>query len=285
MAKKLRSPMPWPSERRLIVNADDFGSSLTVNAAVLRAHREGVLTSASIMAAGAAFGQAVDIAKATPDLAVGLHLVTVHGPATLSPMRLRHIVGPDGRFVGTPLSLGVRYAFSATARRELAAELAAQFERFAATGLPLSHVNGHLHMHMHPTILNLVVALASHYGARGVRLPRDSLRSTGVDIEAPQRSRPRARRQLRQLRRAGLPGVRAALRSGGCPDSAVEVVTRLQHDYPDREIRLMVAPPEQANRKASMLDALSTQARTRSWSPAIAISALGLSIFAMWSAR
>ncbi len=174
--ERSQASVPWPSERRLIINADDFGSSPTVNAAVIRAHREGVLTSASIMAGGAAFEQAVDIAKATPDLAVGLHLVTVDGPAALSPMRLRHIVGPDGTFVGTPLGLGVRYAFAPAARRELAAELTAQFERFAATGLPLSHVNGHLHMHMHPTVLNLVVSLAVQHGARGMRLPRDSLR-------------------------------------------------------------------------------------------------------------
>ena len=161
---------------KLILGADDFGSSTEVNAAVLAAHRHGVLTSASLMVAGQAVTEAVSMAREVPGLAVGLHLVVVDGPAVLPQSRIPHLVDADGHFPSGPLQVGLRYAFSRAARQELTAELRAQFERFAATGLPLAHVDGHHHMHLHPTVLDLVLPLAEAYGARGIRLPRDDLR-------------------------------------------------------------------------------------------------------------
>lgn len=176
-ARSSSSALAGPSsQRRVIFSADDFGESATVNAAIVRAYREGVLTSTSLMAGGAAFEEAVALARAMPGLAVGLHLVVVDGPSVLPPERLPHIVGAEGRFVGSPLRLGLRYAFDRAARQELADEIEAQLDRFAATDLPLSHVDGHLHMHMHPVVFDLVVPLAARYGARGIRLPRDDLR-------------------------------------------------------------------------------------------------------------
>ena len=79
----------------------------------------------------------------------------------------------EGFFPNDPVRAGLRYYFSRAAQAELAAELEAQFERFATTGLDLSHVDGHLHMHLHPTVLRLLLPLAERYGARGLRLPRD----------------------------------------------------------------------------------------------------------------
>jgi chitin disaccharide deacetylase len=161
---------------RVVVAADDFGSSPEVNAAILTAHRQGVLTSASLMVAGDAVGEAVSMARGMPQLAVGLHIVVVDGPATLAPHQIPHLVQSNGRFPSDPLPVGLRYAFSRAARQELAAELHAQFERFAATGLPLAHVDGHHHMHLHPAVFDLLLPLAEVYGARGVRLPREDLR-------------------------------------------------------------------------------------------------------------
>ncbi len=159
----------------MIFNADDFGRSPAINAAIIRAHREGVLTSASLMVTGDAFAEAVALARATPTLAVGLHLVVSGGRAALSPQQVPHLVDAGGRFAEDPLRAGLRYAFLRAARRELAREIAAQFERFAATGLPLAHVDGHHHLHVHPVIFNLLLPLAQRYGARGVRVPRDDL--------------------------------------------------------------------------------------------------------------
>lgn len=159
--------------RRIVVNGDDFGRTASINAAIIRAHREGILTSASLMVAEEAFGEAVALAKAHPTLAVGLHLVAATGRAVLPPAQIPHIVDARGRFPDSAVQAGLRYTVSATAKQELAREMEAQFARFAATGLPLSHVDGHLHFHVHPVVFNLLLPLAEHYGARGLRLPRD----------------------------------------------------------------------------------------------------------------
>jgi hopanoid biosynthesis associated protein HpnK len=161
--------------KQVIFNADDFGRSPAINNAVIQAHRQGVLTSASLMVAGEACKEAVELARATPRLAIGLHLVVGNGQAVLSYKEIPHLVDVHGRFRDDPLRCGLLYYFSRTAQAELAKELKAQFERFTATGLPLSHVDGHLHLHIHPTIFNLLLPLAEEYGAHGLRLPLDEL--------------------------------------------------------------------------------------------------------------
>jgi predicted glycoside hydrolase/deacetylase ChbG (UPF0249 family) len=120
----------------------------------------------------------VTIARQAPTLAVGLHLVMAGGKAALPPAQNPHIVDQNGHFPGDPVVAGLRYFSSSTAQTELAAEMEAQFERFAATGLPLSHVDGH----MHPTVFRLLLPLAEEHGAQGLRLPCDDFRlSVGYD--------------------------------------------------------------------------------------------------------
>jgi hopanoid biosynthesis associated protein HpnK len=160
---------------QIILNADDFGRSTSINAAVLRAHREGILTSASLMVTGEAAEEAVAVARETPSLAVGLHLVVAAGRPALPPNRIPHLLNGTGHFLEDPLQAGLQYFFNRAAKEELAQEVEAQFQRFAETGLPLSHVDGHLHMHIHPTVLRLLLPLAVAGGAQGVRLPRDEL--------------------------------------------------------------------------------------------------------------
>lgn len=159
----------------LIVNADDFGASHSVNAAVLEAHRHGVLSSASLMVTGAAFQEAVSMAREAPGLAVGLHLVLVHGRAAAPPETIPHLVDAAGRLPEDPAAFGLRLAFDPRLRREVASEIRAQFQRFADTGLPLAHVDGHLNFHMHPAVFPLLARGAVSHGAYGVRLPRDDL--------------------------------------------------------------------------------------------------------------
>jgi hopanoid biosynthesis associated protein HpnK len=161
--------------KQVIFNADDFGRSPAINTAVIQAHRQGVLTSASMMVAGEAGKEAVELARATPTLAVGLHLVVGNGQAVLPYKEIPHLVDVRGRFREDPLHCGLLYWFSRKAQSELAQELRAQFQRFAATGLPLSHVDGHLHLHIHPTVFNLVLPLAEEYRVHGLRLPLDEL--------------------------------------------------------------------------------------------------------------
>lgn len=159
----------------IILNADDFGRSTGINRAVMRAHREGLLTSASLMVTGDAVEEAVALARETPTLAVGLHVVVANGRSVLPPGEIRHLVDAGSRFSSDPLHIGLRHYLSRKTRAELARELAAQFDRFAATRLPLSHVDGHLHMHLHPAVFNLLLPMAEQYGARGIRVPRDEL--------------------------------------------------------------------------------------------------------------
>ncbi len=161
--------------KQVIINADDFGRTTAINSAVIQAHRQGVLTSTSLMVTGDACQEAVELARATPTLAVGLHLVVCNGRAALPHKEIPHLVDGSGRFSDNPLRSGLLYGFSRTARAELGRELTAQFERFAATGLSLSHVDGHMHLHVHPMVFNLLLPLVEDYGAHGLRLPRDEL--------------------------------------------------------------------------------------------------------------
>jgi len=160
---------------RLIVNADDFGASEEVNEAVIRAFQEGVLTSCSLMVTGEAFNHAVRLTKENPGLAVGIHLVTVMGRAVLPKSVIPSLVDAQGRFSDDPVTSGLRYFFSSSARRELKQELAAQFDKFKTAGLRLSHIDGHLHMHIHPVIFDLAVELGEQHGVRRMRVPDDDL--------------------------------------------------------------------------------------------------------------
>jgi hopanoid biosynthesis associated protein HpnK len=162
-----------PNQLRVIINADDFGASEEVNEAVIRAHREGVLTSTSLMVTGAAFEQAVGLAKENPGLAVGIHLVTVVGKSVLPQSEIPDLVDGEGNFSNNPTAAGLKYFFSPRARGQLRRELAAQFDRFRSTGLPLSHIDGHLHLHVHPVIFNAALELGAAYGARRMRVPAE----------------------------------------------------------------------------------------------------------------
>ncbi|HEY2796823.1 MAG TPA: hopanoid biosynthesis-associated protein HpnK [Thermoanaerobaculia bacterium] len=157
------------------MTADDFGFSHGVNQGILRAHREGIVTSASLMVTGDAAAEAVAIARSCPSLAVGLHLVVVSGRAALAPEEIPALVDATGLFRGGPVGIGLRYQFSGAARTQLRREIREQLARFRETGLPLAHVDGHLHMHLHPVVLSCLVELSEEFGIPTLRLPREEL--------------------------------------------------------------------------------------------------------------
>jgi len=163
------------SARRLILSADDFGLSSGVNSGIMRAHRDGVLTDASLMVNGAACDEAVELARATPGLSVGLHLVLLQGRATLPPSAIPGLVDAAGMFRNSPVAVGFRYFFTPGLHLQLEREICAQLEKYLDTGLPLSHVDGHLNIHVHPTVVNILIRVAARYGIRAVRLPREPL--------------------------------------------------------------------------------------------------------------
>ncbi len=160
----------------LIINGDDFGYSAAVNRAIVQAHRDGVLTSASLMVNEGAADEAVTLAGANPTLAVGLHLVLVLGRSALPHSEIPQITDAQGNFTNSSFAAGIKYYFSPAARRELRREMRAQFDKFVATGLPFSHVDGHTHLHMHPVIFDELIELCEAYGVRRVRVVKGEMR-------------------------------------------------------------------------------------------------------------
>jgi hopanoid biosynthesis associated protein HpnK len=163
------------SVRRLIVNADDFGRSHSINQAVIRAHREGILTGASLMVNENGFDEAVKVAKENPKLGVGLHLTLLQGHSALPPEKIPGLINTRGEFSESPVGVGLNYFFKCSLREQLRAEIHAQFEKFHSTGLPLDHVNGHLHLHLHPAVFRILMEDSEKLGIRHFRLTRDCL--------------------------------------------------------------------------------------------------------------
>ena len=157
--------------RLLIVTADDFGLHESVNEAVEQASRAGVLTAASLMVGAPAAADAIRRARALPQLRVGLHLVLADGSAMLAPERVPGLADRRGHMDARMFTRGVRFFALPAVRKQLEAEIRAQFTAFARTGLDLDHVNVHKHFHLHPTVLGLLLRVGRDFGLRAVRIP------------------------------------------------------------------------------------------------------------------
>ena len=125
------------------------------------------------MVAGAAAADAVDRARRLPGLRVGLHLVVIEGSAVLAPSAIPDLVDLAGQFPSDQAGLGVRYFFRPQVRRQLRAEIAAQYAAFAKTGLTLDHANAHKHMHLHPTVGRMLLEEGARHGLPAVRIPAE----------------------------------------------------------------------------------------------------------------
>jgi len=174
--------------KRLILTGDDFGLDVPVNEAVEEAHRRGVLTSASLMVGAEAAADAVERARRLPALKVGLHVVMVEGRPVLPPSAVPDLVDGRGELSTRLAWSGFRLFFLPRVRRQMEAETRAQFRAFRETGLPLDHADAHDHMHLHPTLLGLMLRVGREFGLRAVRLPREpalaSWRAAGRGLAA-----------------------------------------------------------------------------------------------------
>src|SRR3954471_6732607 len=158
---------------RLIVNADDFGRSPSINDAIIQAHCDGILTTASLMVNEPSCAQAVALAKQNPKLGVGLHLSLLCGRSALNSDAIPGLITPDNQFGNNPAKVGARYFFSRSLREQLRKEIRAQFDKFLRTGLTMDHVNGHLHLHLHPTVFSILMEEAERLNIRCLRLTFD----------------------------------------------------------------------------------------------------------------
>lgn len=161
--------------KQLIITADDFGLSSGVNRAVEQAWNEGLLTGASLMPGGAAFDDAVAIAHRNPGLQVGLHLTLIQGRSVLSQELLPGLVDACGNFSDNPVTAGMHYYFDRGLYCQLKCEIEAQIKKVRDAGISLSHFDGHLNIHLHPTVFRILSELMPQYGISTFRLPRERL--------------------------------------------------------------------------------------------------------------
>jgi hopanoid biosynthesis associated protein HpnK len=157
--------------KKLVVTADDFGMAPEVNEAVERGHRDGILTATSLMVSGVAAADAVARARAMPSLRVGLHIDLAEGRPVLPVETVPDLVNSEGRFHHNMVISAFNIFLRPSVRLQMEAEITAQFEAFAATGLTLDHVNTHKHFHLHPTISAAILKIGPRYGMRGLRVP------------------------------------------------------------------------------------------------------------------
>ncbi len=160
--------------KKVIITGDDFGLAIPVNNAIIQAHLRGILTTASLMVSAEASAHAIEQARAHPTLRVGLHLVLVEGRPVLPPEIIPLLTGRNGDLSNRFVLSGIRFFFVPAIRKQLEAEIRAQFEAFRRTGLRLDHANSHNHMHLHPTLLEMMIRIGKDYGLAAVRVPLEA---------------------------------------------------------------------------------------------------------------
>lgn len=164
-----------PVLRYIIINADDFGRHVEINRAVEEGLVHGCLRSATVMPGGAAFAGAIDIARRHEELGLGVHFTLVDGHPILPTEEIPSLVGAEGDFLPDHKALLKRYLKGGVNLEEVRRELAAQLQKIEATGIPISHVDSHQHMHTLPGIIDIVLDLAARAGIRAVRTPLTTL--------------------------------------------------------------------------------------------------------------
>ena len=155
----------------LVVNADDLGLHADVNRGIERAHREGIVTSASFSVVGEAFDDGVETCDRCPELDIGLHLTLVEEHPLSPPESLGRLVGPDGRFLVDHSALVGCVLAGRVSGAAVRSEFEAQIARLLKAGIRPSHVDAHQHVHLLPVIWPAIVALAIEHRIRWVRVP------------------------------------------------------------------------------------------------------------------
>lgn len=169
--------------KRLIVTADDFGLSPAVNRAVEEGWRRGILTGASLMVTADGAEEAAAIARRCPGLTVGLHLVLLQGRSAVSHTGFPSLTDRSGFFGTDPVVGGMRLFFLRSLRNQIRREIEAQCELFRSFGLPLTHLDGHLNIHLHPAVFGILTEMIPRYGIRTLRLTRET--SVARDLARP----------------------------------------------------------------------------------------------------
>lgn len=164
------------NEKRLIVNADDFGLSQGINRGIIQCFQKGIVTSATIIPTGVAFDHAVELAKLNPGLGVGVHLTLIAEEPALPPDKVKSLIDSDGNFHESHMRFILRYFFGKIDLHEIAGELEAQLVKVSDAGLLITHIDSHRHLHMLPDMLEIVTGLAKKFNIQAIRIPDGDIR-------------------------------------------------------------------------------------------------------------
>jgi len=157
---------------RLIINADDFGLTPGINRAVIELHQAGVVTSATLMATGPAFEDAVKLALANPTLGIGCHLVLVDGIPISHPDSIPTLLGADAKTFRPSILDFAQAALRRTIEQDdLARETQAQIQRIQRAGIDVTHIDSHKHTHVFPSVAETVFHIANRCGVASIRNP------------------------------------------------------------------------------------------------------------------
>lgn len=166
--------------KKLIVNADDFGLHTLINQGIIKGHREGFITSTSIMPSADAYEEAVELAKSNPKLGIGIHLTLVGGVKSVLPKeQVSSLLDAEGRFLPDYVAFAKRFYTGGVKGSELEAELRAQIEKALASGLKITHIDSHQHTHVLPGMNGLVRKLCNEYNIKRERIPKEGYTFSG----------------------------------------------------------------------------------------------------------
>lgn len=162
--------------KNLIVNADDLGWTEGVNRGIAEAHRKGLVTSTSLLANGSAFASALKVARANPEMGVGVHLNLSDGPPTAKLQEVQGLVNAAGELEGGPESLLLRIASRSLPIEQVEREWDAQIRKVRDSGIAPTHLDGHKHVQMLPGLFEIAVRMAKKHGIRAIRVAHEESR-------------------------------------------------------------------------------------------------------------
>lgn len=229
--------------KNLILNADDFGLTKGVNEAIVRAHREGILTSATLMANMPAFEDAVERARENPSLGIGVHLVLLGGRPVARPEEVASLVDENGEFPRSLATFVAKVTSGLIRREHIETELRSQIEKVRASGIEPSHVDTHKHTHAHPKVMESVARVARECGVTRVRKPFEDLRDSWTST--------------RDNRSAAVPQLAAATAARVASRSFEAICRRYGLRSPDRFLGLAATGGISAAVLRSLIDTLS----------------------------
>jgi len=171
----------------LIINADDFGLHETVNLGIIRGFSAGLITSTTIMAGGKAFEHAVALASANPQLGIGVHLTLVGEKSVCQPDKVKSLLDKDGCLSSKYPQFLLRYMLGRIELADIRRELTAQVQKVVDSGIHITHLDSHQHMHIVPGIINLTIDIAKEFGIKAMRLPAEPYFFLGGYPSSPMR--------------------------------------------------------------------------------------------------